>query len=121
MIQTVPIPGLIPPPPGQAIPPNGAVTEAAPGHQGQTQPPPPALDPSLPSQTQTSTQDSVSAQLNSGIEGLAPLGYPQQQADGRAAQQLDSSERRSGTPAQGSSPAPAGKDTAEAEKPAADA
>ncbi|KAJ1304556.1 hypothetical protein OPQ81_005697 [Rhizoctonia solani] len=121
MIQTVPIPGMpIPPPVGQPLPPAGVVTEAAPVQQGQAQHPEPALDPALPSQTQTSTQDSGSAPLNSGIDDLAPLGYPPP-VEGQTAQQPDSSERRSGTPA----PAPEGSPAppvnteavAEAEKP----
>ncbi|KAG8691748.1 hypothetical protein FRC11_011128 [Ceratobasidium sp. 423] len=98
MIQTVPIPGMpIPPPVGQPLP-----TEGAPAQPGPAQPPAPVLDPALPSQTQTSPQDSGSAPLNSGIDDLAPIGYPQ--VEGQAAPQPDSSERKSGTPA----PAPEG-------------
>ncbi|CAE6478983.1 unnamed protein product [Rhizoctonia solani] len=99
MIQTVPIPGMpMTPPVGHPLPPPGVVaTEGAPAQAGQVQPPEPALDPSLPSQTQTSTQDSGSAQLNSGIDNLA-LGYSTQ-VEGHAAPLPDSSDRRSGTPA----------------------
>ncbi|CAE6430712.1 unnamed protein product [Rhizoctonia solani] len=97
MIQTVPIPGMpINPPVGQPMPPPGVATEAAPAQPGQAQPPTQALDPSLPSQTQISTQDSGSAPLNSGIDDMAPLGYPQ--VEGQTAHQPDSNERRSGTP-----------------------
>lgn len=100
MIQAVPIPGLpLPPPTGQGIPQAGAATEAVqvqPGAPGQ--PPAPVLDPSLPSQTQTSTQDSGSAPLTSGMDGLA-LGYPTQAED--------PSERRSGTPGGPSAGSPA--------------
>ncbi|CAE7126854.1 unnamed protein product [Rhizoctonia solani] len=103
MIQTVPIPGMpLTPPVGQPLPPpnEGAPTQA--------QHPEPALDPSLPSQTQPSTQDSVSAPLNSGIDDLGPLGYPPQQVEGQAVPHPDSNERRSGTPsaAPEGSPAP---------------
>jgi hypothetical protein len=121
MIQTVPIPGMpMNPPVGQPMPPPGVATEAAPAQPGQAQPP--ALDPSLPSQTQTSTQDSGSAPLNSGIDDMAPLGYPH--VEGQTPQQPDSSERRSGTPAAApeGSPAPPSlsmttESAAEAEKP----
>ncbi|CAE6430887.1 unnamed protein product [Rhizoctonia solani] len=109
MIQTVPIPGMpIAPPVGQSLPPpTGVPTEGAQAQPGQVQPPPPALDPSLPSQTQPSTQDSASAPLTSGIDELAPLAYPPQ-VDGQSGQQPDSSDRRSGTPAAApeGSPAP---------------
>ncbi|KAG8707615.1 hypothetical protein FRC08_000390 [Ceratobasidium sp. 394] len=97
MIQAVPIPGLqLPQPTAQPAPPAGAATEAVPGQPAvQPQPQAPVLDPSLPSQTQTSTQDSGSAPLTSGMDGLA-LAYPP--ADGQSAQQPDA-DRRSGTPA----------------------
>ncbi|CAE6517868.1 unnamed protein product [Rhizoctonia solani] len=106
MIQSVPMPGMpLTPPVGQQLPPPGVL--ATEGVQvGQTQPPEPALDPSLPSQTQTSTQDSGSAQLNSGIDDLAPLGFPPQPIEGQAPPQPDSSERMSGTPTAPNSPAP---------------
>lgn len=93
MIQAVPIPGLpLPPPTGQVIPQAGAAPEAAQAQPGAlAQPQAPVLDPSLPSQTQTLTQDSGSAPLTSGMDGLA-LGYP---AEGQGS---DPSERRSGTP-----------------------
>ncbi|KAB5596001.1 BZIP transcription factor [Ceratobasidium theobromae] len=110
MIQTVPIPGIpLPPPGGQPIPP----TEAPQIQPGQAAPAPaPPLDPSLPSQTQPPTQDS---QLNSELDSLA-LGYPQP-PDVQMAQQPDSSERRSGTPAASiNSPMPTGSKDADADK-----
>ncbi|QRV94211.1 bZIP transcription factor [Ceratobasidium sp. AG-Ba] len=114
MIQAVPIPGLQLSS-TQPAPPAGAA-EAAPGQPtAQAQPQAPALDPSLPSQTQTSTQDSASAPLTSGVEGMA-LAYP---ADGQSAQHSDA-DRRSGTPAAlpaGSpAPGPAGSDAPEGDK-----
>ncbi|KAG8745891.1 hypothetical protein FRC12_014418 [Ceratobasidium sp. 428] len=98
MIQAVPIPGLqLSQASAQPAPPAGAVPEAVQGQPAvQPQPQAPVLDPSLPSQTQTSTQDSASAPLTSGMDGLA-LAYPAP-AEGQSAQQPDA-DRRSGTPA----------------------
>lgn len=111
MIQTVPIPGMpIPPPVGQPLP---VATEGAPGQPVHVQPPAPALDPALPSQTQTSTQDSGSGPLNSGIDELAPIGYLPQ-VEGQAPQQPDSSERKSGTPVPAPEGSPAPPTTTEA-------
>ncbi|EUC64263.1 bZIP transcription factor [Rhizoctonia solani AG-3 Rhs1AP] len=118
MIQTVPIPGMpLTPPVGQPLPPPGVIaTEGAQAQPGQVQHQEPALDPSLPSPMQTSTQDSGSAPLNSGIDDLAPLGYPLQAVEGQAPPQPDPNERRSGTPpAPESSPAPPGTTETSAE------
>ncbi|KAG9084139.1 hypothetical protein FRC06_004194 [Ceratobasidium sp. 370] len=123
MIQAVPIPGLqLPQSSAQPGPPPGAVaTEAAQGQPvAQPQPQAPVLDPSLPSQTQTSTQDSGSAPLTSGMDGLA-LAYP---PEGQNAQQPDA-DRRSGTPAAASAgspgPAPTGSNDVAPEGDKADA
>ncbi|KAG8747831.1 hypothetical protein FRC10_011277 [Ceratobasidium sp. 414] len=103
MIQAVPNPGLLlPQSNAQQAPPGAVATEAAQGQPAvQPQPQAPVLDPSLPSQTQTSTQDSGSAPLTSGMDGLALAYSP---AEGQGAQ--PDADRRSGTPAAASSPVP---------------
>lgn len=107
MIQAVPIPGH-PLVQANAQPgPPPAATEAV--QPAQSQPQAPVLDPSLPSQTQTSTQDSGSAPLTSGMDGLA-LGYPP--ADGQP-----DSDRRSRTPAAGSPASQGPNDAAPEDKP----
>ncbi|KAG9127083.1 hypothetical protein FRC07_000734 [Ceratobasidium sp. 392] len=106
MIQAVPIPGLqLSQANTQPAPPAGAAPEAAQGQPAaQPQPQVPVLDPSLPSQTQTSTQDSASAPLTSGMDGLV-LAYPAP-VEGQGVQQPDA-DRRSGTPAAVSAGSPA--------------